>query len=1222
MKRLLLAVILICSPLYATTRHVVASGGVTTGTAADSSHGWTLSWALSSSNSTLSAGDTVYIHAGTYAGMFLATKSGTNGSPIIYRAMPGQRVTIDSGSPFNGNYTLGVNASYVWFWGLEIMSSATTKSGGDETYGQYSWPDNIGQPEGIVTWPTDGTVDIPGIKIIRCIIHDTRQGFSHWSGAWNSEVTDCVFFDNGWTDAQNNGRGHNWYIQTRSMKGTVKFTNNIDERSYGEAFQLYGSGGTTYGDSTYFLKNFFSEDGSAYPAHTGRNGLIRPGNVGNDDFYQNNVSYSDMQINLLVASDGAGVGLNRFTMTNNLMFGAGADLTLTNYTGTPTITGNKAYSTENYSGTFSNNLWSTSKPSTWDTVVIHPFTYEKGAHIAVLNTAGLTSKAIDFSGFLSNGDKYTVVDAQNYYGTPLATGTYSGGTVSIPLDGRAGLPATIGNDLRQMQHTSSEFNVFVVMSTRVASVTTQSPTVATSSVTGLTQSGATLNGTVNPNGSSTTYHFDYGTTTSYGTSTTSTSAGSGTNTLNESATITGLTSGTTYHYRIVATNSGGTTNGSDASFQAATSSSFFMLQRMYWGTGRPTDAYFQDFGINPLTVVYQDETGCPPFVQATVQAAAAAHAGDGHQYANVDMECLDASLYDSVVVGASTAKSNMNDVKQMYNWYKAATSQTVGLYGFTPEEVDIHWVSPTGFNLSEYQTINNVMQPLADAEDYLSPSIYTTITDSVAMQWKVQIMTQEAVRLAKGKPVYPFISPQYYSSDMTLVSYGFWKMILNTLKSSGASGAIVFVWQPITWDSTAGWWTATKEFISGIYAGPPSTPTANPASNVGANSFTANWSAAVGAASYRLDVSTNSDFTSYISGDSARDVGNVTSFSVTGLSSGAMYYYRVRALNAVGLSANSNVISVTTLTPPPTPVALLGSGATNTRFTANWIVNLPSTTGYYLDVSTSTGFGSFVTGYNNKNVGLVDSASVTGLSASTTYYYRLRAYNAAGTSGNSNVDSAKTLANPIVAPGAPTATAATNITQFNFVANWGAVSAATGYYLDVSTVNTFTSYVDSSLNVGNVVAYLVSPLAKNTTYYYRVRAYNPAGASTSSNTITAATTDTVPNTPVADIASSITQTSFAANWEADAGATSYRLDVATDGLFVNYVSGYQNLTVGSVTTYPVVGLIPSTIYYYRIRAVNAVGTTVNSNVVTVTTSAIIPSPTTSYKRSIIIKATP
>ena len=134
MKRLLLAVILLCSPLYATTRHVVASGGVTTGTAADSSHGWTLSWALSSSNSTLSAGDTVYIHAGTYAGMFLATKSGTNGSPIIYRAMPGQRVTIDSGSPFNGNYTLGVNASYVWFWGLEIMSSATTKSGGDETY--------------------------------------------------------------------------------------------------------------------------------------------------------------------------------------------------------------------------------------------------------------------------------------------------------------------------------------------------------------------------------------------------------------------------------------------------------------------------------------------------------------------------------------------------------------------------------------------------------------------------------------------------------------------------------------------------------------------------------------------------------------------------------------------------------------------------------------------------------------------------------------------------------------------------------------------------------------------------------------------------------------------------------------------------------------------------------------------------------------------------------
>ena len=143
------------------SRHVVATGGVGSGTAADSLHGWTLAWALSSSNSTLNPGDTVWIHAGTYNGTFTAGRSGSSGSPIIYRVRPGQRATIDAGSPYTAEATLGINAYYIWIWGLEIMSSATTKAGGDYTYGNYSWPDNIGQPEGIVFLPTDGSVISP-----------------------------------------------------------------------------------------------------------------------------------------------------------------------------------------------------------------------------------------------------------------------------------------------------------------------------------------------------------------------------------------------------------------------------------------------------------------------------------------------------------------------------------------------------------------------------------------------------------------------------------------------------------------------------------------------------------------------------------------------------------------------------------------------------------------------------------------------------------------------------------------------------------------------------------------------------------------------------------------------------------------------------------------------------------------------------------------------------
>ena len=92
------------------------------------------------------------------------------------------------------------------------------------------------------------------------------------------------------------------------------------------------------------------------------------------------------------------------------------------------------------------------------------------------------------------------------------------------------------------------------------------PTVVTGASSNVTSSGATVAGTVNPNGQSTTYQFDYGTTSSYGSHTTSTSAGSGTSAVNESANLTGLSPSTTYHYRIEATNNTGTSYGTDQTF--------------------------------------------------------------------------------------------------------------------------------------------------------------------------------------------------------------------------------------------------------------------------------------------------------------------------------------------------------------------------------------------------------------------------------------------------------------------------------------------------------------------------------------------------------------------------------------------------------------------------------------------------------------------------------
>ena len=96
------------------------------------------------------------------------------------------------------------------------------------------------------------------------------------------------------------------------------------------------------------------------------------------------------------------------------------------------------------------------------------------------------------------------------------------------------------------------------------------PTVLTLAATGVTRSGATLNGSVNPNGASTTASFQYGLTTSYGSTVTATpSPGAGSAAVPVSAAIGTLACDQQYHFRATATNATGTTNGSDLTFTTA-----------------------------------------------------------------------------------------------------------------------------------------------------------------------------------------------------------------------------------------------------------------------------------------------------------------------------------------------------------------------------------------------------------------------------------------------------------------------------------------------------------------------------------------------------------------------------------------------------------------------------------------------------------------------------
>lgn len=95
------------------------------------------------------------------------------------------------------------------------------------------------------------------------------------------------------------------------------------------------------------------------------------------------------------------------------------------------------------------------------------------------------------------------------------------------------------------------------------------PTATTGPAASVTQTTATVTGTVNPGGAATTYYVELGTTTAYGLRTADQSAGDGTAPVSVRVPLSGLTANTAYHFRLVATNAAGTARGADRTLRTA-----------------------------------------------------------------------------------------------------------------------------------------------------------------------------------------------------------------------------------------------------------------------------------------------------------------------------------------------------------------------------------------------------------------------------------------------------------------------------------------------------------------------------------------------------------------------------------------------------------------------------------------------------------------------------
>ncbi len=344
-----------------------------------------------------------------------------------------------------------------------------------------------------------------------------------------------------------------------------------------------------------------------------------------------------------------------------------------------------------------------------------------------------------------------------------------------------------------------------------------------------------------------------------------------------------------------------------------------------------------------------------------------------------------------------------------------------------------------------------------------------------------------------------------------------------------------------------------------------------------------------------------------------------TAYRHTGLSAGVTRHYRVRARNASGFGPWTSPVSAITSagTPPGPPRALTATAVGSSAIELSWSEPLVSGSsaieGYRIEwSSTRTGVWTVLVA----NTGSTSTTYTdTGLSPSTTRYYRVSAINSFGTGTPSNIDGDITELDVPDAPRQLTAQArGISVIELRWRApSSSGTSRVTGYSIQWSPTGT-GRWSDLEDDTGTTrTTYEHTGLAPNTTRYYRVAAISAAGTSDWSNVADATTDDlTVPGAPRSlrvNPNSLKGSTELRLSWTAPTSnggspITGYRIERAAtrSGVWIIHVAS----TGSATTTYTDTGLAPNTTRYYRVRALNAQGSGDPSNVAEGTTNAARP----------------
>ena len=438
-----------------------------------------------------------------------------------------------------------------------------------------------------------------------------------------------------------------------------------------------------------------------------------------------------------------------------------------------------------------------------------------------------------------------------------------------------------------------------------------------------------------------------------------------------------------------------------------------------------------------------------------------------------------------------------------------------------------------------------------------------------------------------------------------------------TFADSGLTGSTSYSYRVRAKDS-GGSTGAYSNIATGVTAAAtPGAPANLAASAAGSTQVNLTWSAATETggtiSQYLIERCQGAGCSSFA------QVGTSTalSFSDGGLTGSTSYSYRVRAKDTAGSTgAYSNVATgVTAAATPGAPANLAASAAGSTQVNLTWSAATESggtIAQYLIERCQGAGCSSFA------QVGTSTSPAFSdpGLAGSTSYSYRVRAKDTAGSTGAySNVATATTAAAPpvISVPGTLSATA-TSATQVSL--SWGPSSETGGtlsqYLIERCQGAGCSNFTQIGTASVPTVTFADSGLSGSTSYSYRVRAQDSAGNSGPYSNVATATTGTaapVISAPGTLAASATSATQITLTWGAateTGGTLSQYLIERCQG------AGCSNFTQIGTTSVPTVtfadtGLSGSTSYSYRVRAKDSSGNTgPYSNLATATTGTAVP----------------